>query len=214
MGLSLRGVELLWGDMAFKDSIQAATGAAMATPRRRVAVRVAGGVVAALAVFGLAGYFGGPPLIKYLVEKNATEALGRKVTLGEAHVRPFSLSATINNLTIYEPDGKTPMVTLGEAEAKTSAASVWHLAPVIDSLHVDALSVHVLRDANGRMNFADVQERFAALPPKPADAKPARFSVSNIAVTNTSFVYEDKLLNTVQRVENFTLTLPFLSKTT
>jgi hypothetical protein len=48
------------------------------------------------------------------------------VTLGEAHVRPFSLSATINDLTIYEPDGKTPMVTLGEAEAKTSAASVWH----------------------------------------------------------------------------------------
>jgi Na+/glutamate symporter len=78
MGLSLRGVELLWGDMAFKDSIQAATGAAMATPRRRVAVRVAGGVVAALAVFGLAGYFGGPPLIKYLVEKNATEALGAR----------------------------------------------------------------------------------------------------------------------------------------
>jgi hypothetical protein len=30
-------------------------------------------------------------------------------------------------------------------------------------------------------------------------------------VTNTSFVYEDKLLDTVQRVENFTLTLPFLS---
>ncbi|WP_019451592.1 DUF748 domain-containing protein [Cupriavidus sp. BIS7] len=197
--------------MAFKDSIQAATGAAMATPRRRVAVRVAGGVAAALAVFGLAGYFGGPPLIKYLVEKNATEALGRKVTLGGAHVRPFNLAATINDLTIFEPDGKTPMVTLGEVEATTSAASVWHLAPVVDFLHVDRLSVHVVRDANGRMNFADIQDRFAALPPKPAGAKPARFSVSNIAVTNTSFVYDDKLLNTVQRVENFTLTLPFLS---
>jgi uncharacterized protein involved in outer membrane biogenesis len=167
-------------------------------------------VVAALAVFGLAGYFGGPPLIKYLVEKNATEALGRKVTLGEAHVRPFSLSATINDLTIFEPDGKTPMVTLGEAEANTSAASVWHLAPVVDSLHVDALSVHVVRDANGRMNFADAGtlRRAAA---EAGRRKPARFSVSNIAVTNTSFVYEDKLLDTVQRVENFTLTLPFLS---
>jgi hypothetical protein len=30
-------------------------------------------------------------------------------------------------------------------------------------------------------------------------------------VTNTSFVYDDKPLDTVQRVENFTLTLPFLS---
>lgn len=197
--------------MAFKDSIQAARGAALATPRRRVAVRVAGGVVAALAVFGLAGYFGGPPLIKYLVEKNATEALGRKVTLGGAHVRPFELAATLNDLTIFEPDGKTPMLTLGEVEANTSAASIWHLAPVVDFLHVDRLSVHVVRDANGRMNFADIQDRFAAQPPKPADSKPARFSVSNIAVTNSSFVYEDKPLDTVQRVENFTLTLPFLS---
>lgn len=197
--------------MAFKDSIQSATGAAMATPRRRVAVRVAGGVVAAVAVFGLAGYFGGPPLIKYLVEKNATESLGRKVTLGEAHVRPFELAATLRDLTIFEPDGKTPMVTLGEVEANTSAASVWHLAPVVDFLHIDRLAVHVVRDASGRMNFADVQERFAAQPPKPADSKPARFSVSNIAVTNSSFVYEDKPLDTTQRVENFTLTLPFLS---
>lgn len=197
--------------MAFKDSIQAATGAAMATPRRRVALRVAGGAVAALALFGLAGYFGGPPLIKYLVEKNATEALGRKVTLGAAQVRPFELAATLNDLTIFEPDGKTPMVTLGQIEANTSAASVWHLAPVVDFLHIDRLAVHVVRNAQGRMNFADVQERFAAQPPKPADSKPARFSVSNIAVSNTSFVYEDKVLDTVQRVENFTLTLPFLS---
>nr|WP_315594591.1 DUF748 domain-containing protein [uncultured Cupriavidus sp.] len=197
--------------MAFKDSIQAATGAAMATPRRRVAVRVAGGVVAALAVFGLAGYFGGPPLIKYLVEKNATEALGRKVTLGGAHVRPFELAATLNDLTIFEPDGKTPMLTLGQVEANTSAASVWHLAPVVDFLHVDRLKVHVVRNADGRMSFADIQERFAAQPPKPADSKPARFSISNIAVTDSSFVYEDKPLDTVQRVENFTLTLPFLS---
>ena len=183
----------------------------MATPRRRVALRAVGGVAAALAIFGLAGYFGGPPLIKYLVERNATEALGRKVTLGGAHVRPFELAATLNDLTIFEPDGKTPMLTLGSVEANTSAASVWHLAPVVDFLHVDRLSVHVTRNADGRMSFADIQDRFAAQPPKPADSKPARFSVSNIAVTNTSLVYEDKPLDTVQRVENFTLTLPFLS---
>lgn len=183
----------------------------MATPRRRVAVRVVGGVAAALALFGLAGYFGAPPLIKYLVQKQATEALGRKVTLGAAHVRPFELGATLDDLTIFEPDGKTPMLTLGQVEANASAASLWHLAPVVDSLHVDRLSVRVARDAAGRMSFADVQERFAAQPPKPADSKPARFSVSNIAVTNSSFLYEDKRLDTVQRVENFTLTLPFLS---
>lgn len=193
--------------MAIKDSIQLAT----ATPRRRLAVRVAGGVVAALAVFGLAGYFGGPPLIKSLIEKNATEALGRKVTLGGAHVRPFELAATLSDLTIYEHDGKTPAVTLGELEANTSLASVWHLAPVVDSLHVDRLAVHVVREADGRMSFADVQDKLAAQPPKPPDAKPARFSVNNIAVTGSSLAYEDKVAGSAVRVDNLTLTLPFLS---
>ncbi|SOZ08526.1 DUF748 domain-containing protein [Cupriavidus taiwanensis] len=196
--------------MAFKQSIQAAATVA-ATPRGRLAMRVAGGVAAALAVFGLAGYFGGPPLIKHLVEKQATEALGRKVTLGQAQVRPFELAATLTDLTIYERDGKTPALTLGEVQADTSLASVWHLAPVVDNLHVDRLAVHVVRGADGRMSFADVQEKFAALPPKPADAEPARFSVNNIAVTGSSVRYDDKLLDTTLRVDNLTLTLPFLS---
>ncbi|WP_354685021.1 DUF748 domain-containing protein [Cupriavidus necator] len=193
--------------MAFKQSIQAVA----ATPRGRLATRVVGGVVAALAVFGLAGYFGGPPLLKYLVEKNATEALGRKVTLGKAQVRPFGLAATLSDLTIYERDGKTPALTLGQVEANTSMASVWHLAPVVDNLHVDRLAVHVVRGADGRMSFADIQDKFAALPPKPADAEPARFSVNNIAVTGSTFRYDDKLLDTSLRVDNLTLTLPFLS---
>ncbi|UIF91266.1 DUF748 domain-containing protein [Cupriavidus sp. UYPR2.512] len=202
----MRG-QIFRNDMAFKQSIQAVA----ATPRGRLAARVAGGVVAALAVFGLAGYFGGPPLLKYLIEKNATEALGRKVTLGKAHVRPFELAATLTDLTIYERDGKTPALTLGETEANTSLASVWHLAPVVDNLHVDRLAVHVVRGADGRLSLADIQDKLAAMPPKPPDAKPARFSVNNIAVTGSSFSYDDKLLGSSLRIDNLTLTLPFLS---
>lgn len=53
--------------MAFKISMQAAT----ATPRRRTGLRVAGGIAAAVAIFGLAGYFGGPPLIRSLAASQA-----------------------------------------------------------------------------------------------------------------------------------------------
>ena len=193
--------------MDLKDSIRVAAG----TPRGRLAVRVAGGIVAAVAVFGLAGYFGGPPLLRYVIQKQAGEALGRKVTVADVKVRPFALAATVSGLIIFETDGRTPMVTVGEVEADTSVSSVWHLAPVVDALHVDRLSVHVVRDSAGKMNYDDIQQRIAAMPPKPPDAKPARFSVNNIAITESSFVYDDKLLNTSQRVEQFTLTLPFLS---
>ncbi|GAB7545271.1 DUF748 domain-containing protein [Cupriavidus sp. 8B] len=192
--------------MAIKFSMQAAT----ATPRRRAGLRVAGGIVAALAVFGLAGYFGGPPLIKSLAAKQASEALGRKVTIGGAQVQPFSLAVDVSDITIYEPDGTTPMLTVGEAKIDGAIASLWHFAPVVDAVHIDRPALHLARDASGRMNYADIQERFAARPPAPK-SEPARFSVNNIALTGGSMVFNDKLLNQTQRVDNLTITLPFLS---
>ncbi|EHP38274.1 hypothetical protein OR16_38192 [Cupriavidus basilensis OR16] len=192
--------------MAIKFSMQAAT----ATPRRRAGLRVAGGIVAALAVFGLAGYFGGPPLIKSFAAKQASEALGRKVTFGGAEVQPFSLAVDVSDITIYEPDGTTPMLTVGEARIDGAIASLWHFAPVVDAVHIDRPVLHLARDANGRMNYADIEERFAARPPAPK-SEPARFSVNNIALTGGGLVFDDKLLNQTQRVDNLTITLPFLS---
>lgn len=192
--------------MAIKFSMQAAT----ATPRRRAGLRVAGGIVAALAVFGLAGYFGGPPLIKSFVARQASEALGRKVTFGGAQVRPFSLAVTVSDIKIYEPDGTTPMLSVGEAEIDGAIASLWHMAPVVDAVHIDRPALRLARDANGRMNYADIQERFAARP-APQKSEPARFSVNNIALTGGSIVFDDKQLKQMQRVDNLTITLPFLS---
>lgn len=192
--------------MAFKISMQAAT----ATPRRRTGLRVAAGVLAAVALFGLGGYFGGPPLIRSVAADKASEALGRKVTIGHAEVRPFSLGLTVGDVAIYEPDGKTPMVTLGAAEIDASIASLWHLAPVVDAIHIDRLAVHVVREADGKLSFDDIRDRLAARPAEP-DSKPARFSINNIALTGSTLRFDDKLLGETQQVEHLTVTLPFLS---
>lgn len=193
--------------MAFKISMQAAT----ATPGRRTGLRVAGGIAAAVAIFGLAGYFGGPPLIRSLAASQASEALGRKVTIGAAQVRPFSLAATVGDVTIFEPDGTTPMLTLGSADIDASIASLWRLAPVVDAVHIDRLAVHVVREADGRLGFDDIRERLAARPKSPDDGEPARFSINNIALTGSSLRFEDKMLGETQTVDHLTVTLPFLS---
>lgn len=193
--------------MAFKISMQAAT----ATPRRRTGLRVAGGIAAAVAIFGLAGYFGGPPLIRSLAASQASEALGRKVTIGAAQVRPFSLAATVGDITIFEPDGTTPMLTLGSADIDASIASLWRLAPVVDAVHIDRLAVHVVREADGRLSFDDIRDRLAARPKSPDDGEPARFSINNIALTGSSLRFEDKMLGETQKVDHLTVTLPFLS---
>ena len=193
--------------MAFKISMQAAT----ATPRRRTGLRVAGGIAAAVAIFGLAGYFGGPPLIRSLAASQASEALGRKVTIGTAQVRPFSLAATVGDVTIFEPDGTTPMLTLGSADIDASIASLWRLAPVVDAVHIDRLAVHVVREADGRLSFDDIRDRLEARPKGPDDGEPARFSINNIALTESSLRFDDKMLGETQRVDHLTVTLPFLS---
>ncbi len=193
--------------MAFKISMQAAT----ATPRRRTGLRVAGGIATAVAIFGLAGYFGGPPLIRSLAASQASEALGRKVTIGAAQVRPFSLAATVGDVTIFEPDGTTPMLTLGSADIDASIASLWRLAPVVDAVHIDRLAVHVVREADGRLSFDDIRDRLAARPKSPDDGEPARFSINNIALTGSSLRFDDKMLGETQKVDHLTVTLPFLS---
>ncbi|MCA7083567.1 DUF748 domain-containing protein [Cupriavidus sp. DB3] len=193
--------------MAFKISMQAAT----ATPRRRTGLRVAGGIAAAVAIFGLAGYFGGPPLIRSLAASQASEALGRKVTIGAAQVRPFSLAATVGDVTIFEPDGTTPMLTLGSADIDASIASLWRLAPVVDAVHIDRLAVHVVREADGRLSFDDIRDRLEARPKSPDDGKPARFSINNIALTESSLRFDDRMLGETQRIDHLTVTLPFLS---
>jgi uncharacterized protein involved in outer membrane biogenesis len=193
--------------MASKFSLPAAT----ATPRRRAVLRVAGGIVAAVALFAVAGYAGAPALIKSYGASKASEALGRKVTIGGAQVRPFSLAATISDVTIYQPDGTTPMVHLGSADVDASSASLWRVAPVVDTVHLDALTVNLARDAGGRMSYADIQERLASKPAEPPAKEPARFSINNIALTGGTVVFDDKLLGQTQRIEHLTITLPFLS---
>lgn len=196
--------------MAFKNSMGAALRATVATRRRRIAVRLGVGAVAAVALFGLAGWLGGPPLLRAVIESQAAEALGRKVTVEAAAVRPFALAASIGRLSVMEADGVTPMLSIASIEADASIASLWRLAPVVDSLHVDGVTLRVGRDGDGRFSVDDIRQRMAARPAA-EDSKPARFSINNIAVTGSTLVFDDKLLGETQRIEHLTVTLPFLS---
>nr|WP_255581699.1 DUF748 domain-containing protein [Cupriavidus sp. AU9028] len=190
--------------------LHAVRATAVATPRRRAALWLGAGTAAAVALFGLAGWFGGPPLLRAVIASQASEALGRKVTVETASVRPFALAASLGKLSVMEPDGVTPMLSIASVEADASIASLWRLAPVVDSLHVDGVSLRVGRDAQGRFSFDDIRQRLAARPAAP-DGEPARFSINNIALTGSSIVFDDRLLGETQRVEHLTVTLPFLS---
>ena len=68
-------------------------------PRRAIIATVV------LALYTFAGFFVLPPVVKTQLERRATTALGRAVTVGKVRVNPYTLSVTLENLEVREAGG-------------------------------------------------------------------------------------------------------------
>ena len=172
--------------------------------------RIVLGLVIAVIVFGLLGFFAAPPLIRSQIESRVGTALGDPVTLGGIRLNPFTLKLTAERLHIGEPDGKTPFVDVERLTANASWASLFRAAPILDELRIDGPHIHVRRTAPQRFNFSDILERFAAAPAAP-DTGPARFALSNIAVHGGQVDFDDRVLDATHRVDQIELGIPFIA---
>lgn len=178
--------------------------------RSRRTRRVTIGVLIALVVFGLLGFFAAPPLIRSQVESRASAALGRPVTLGSISLNPFTLKLTAERLHIGERDGKSPFVDIERLTANASWASLFRAAPILDELRIDEPHIHLQRSAPQRFNFSDILERFAADPAAP-DTGPARFALSNIAVHGGQVDFDDRVLDASHRLDHIEIGIPFIA---
>src|SRR5471032_2355440 len=74
--------------------------------------------VAVIVAFGLLGFFGGPPLIRHLVQTQLSQALHRPVTVGRITLNPYTLNLEVDQLRIGEPAvAQTPVPALAPASA-------------------------------------------------------------------------------------------------
>ncbi|SEM20076.1 Uncharacterized protein involved in outer membrane biogenesis [Luteibacter sp. UNCMF331Sha3.1] len=178
--------------------------------RSRRARRIAAWTAGALAAFALLGFVVAPPLIRSQVEKHASAALGRPVTLGDVDFNPFTLDLVIAGLHIGERDGKTPFVDIDRVTANASWASLFRAAPILDALTLDRPRVHLRRDDAHRFNVSDILDRFAS-DPKAPPSEPARFALSNIAIHGGEIDFDDRVLDATHRVDHLELGIPFIA---
>lgn len=183
---------------------------ALAVYRSRRTRRITAGLLIALVVFGLLGFFAAPPLIRSQVESRASAALGRPVTLGGISLNPFTLKLTAERLHIGERDGKAPFIDIDRLTANASWASLFRAAPILDELRIDGPHVRLQRSAPQRFNFSDILDRFAAAPSAP-DAGPARFALSNIAVHGGQIDFDDRVLDATHQVDHIEIGIPFIA---
>ncbi|WP_456236807.1 DUF748 domain-containing protein [Aquabacterium fontiphilum] len=151
-----------------------------------------------------------PGVLKPRVAEAAEQALGVPVALDELTLSPWTLTARLSGLRVGAPDA--PMLRVQAIEAQVSLASLWHRAPVLRRLQVQAPALTLVREAPDRLNISPVlarlREQGAAAP---ASEGPARFAVFNIALEQGSLRYEDRVLGQTHAVDRIRLGVPFVS---
>lgn len=163
-------------------------------------------------VFSALLFFVGPPIVKSFVAKKIGEEIGRRVEFGEVKINPFGLTATIRNISVYEPNQQDKTLAIDELFANLSLVSVGHWAPVVNEIRVDKPVVRIVRTAENLFNFSDIVNRILAnLAKLKSDDSPTQFSLNNIHVRQGRIDYDDRVLKSQHAITDLDLSIPFLS---
>jgi hypothetical protein len=186
--------------MPLRSSLIAVT----ARPRLR---RALAWLVAAVVAFGALGFLLAPLLAKPALERALSDALQRKVTIGQLKINPFAVSTTLRDVSVAERGEGPPLLTVGELYINGGLASLFRLAPVISALRVTQPALHLVRNADGSYNVSDLVDQALNGPPGP----PPRFSVSNIEIVDGRIEFDDRPEHRQHQVTQLKLGIPFLS---
>ncbi|CAG0969469.1 hypothetical protein BURK1_01149 [Burkholderiales bacterium] len=169
---------------------------------RRAAIAV--GAFAAIVVLA---WLVVPPVARSQLESRLTEALGRKTTVDAVAFNPFLLRVTVRRLAIADSAGPAPLLAIDELVADLSSASIWHRAPVLDSLKLVRPSLSLSRDRDGRYNVQDLIDAALAAPEGPTFG----FSLNNIEVDAGAIAFDDGVAGRKHLLDALDVGLPFLS---
>lgn len=165
------------------------------TPRRRAARRRRNlllSLLAAFALFILFGFLGLPPIIKAQAEKRLTAALHRPVGIGRVQVNPFTLSLTLEDFAIREPDGREEFLGWDRLYVNFEILSLvtgeWHFAVI----ELAGPRVRVVVNRDGSLNFSDLlTDTAAAKKPGPAVATVRPVRIDRLLVTGARVDFQD-----------------------
>ena len=161
------------------------------------------------AVLWSATWFVVPSIVRSQAEKAVFDKLGRRLTLGHVAFNPWTLELTVDDIVLAgASDGAPAQLAIKRVHADAALSSLFRLAPVIDSLDIDAPMLRLARLGDGRYDVDDVLQRIAALPPS---EEPARFAVHNIVVRGGGADFVDAPVRATHRVRDVELGVPFIS---
>jgi hypothetical protein len=191
---------------------------------RRPALRALRWLLAAVALYALAGFLIAPAVIKWQMTTILSRELGRAVTLERLSINPFTLTVRAREFAVKEPPGKAPSndepaISFDELYLNASLASVTRLAPVLDEIRLVHPVVRIVRIADNTYNFSDLIQQFTSAsttqaptaPPVDHKTGPLGFSLNNIEIVDGLVTFDDRPAGATHAVSDIQVGIPFIS---
>ncbi len=196
---------------ASTDSAAAAAARPTSAWRARLlrSLRLTAWSIAGLLLLWLLAWAGLPPLLKWQLERQASEALGRSVSVERVDFKPWSLELELNGLRLADAQGQGDQFTLGRLYLDLDARSLLRLAPVVSALEFDRPHLTLRHLGGGRYDIDDLMARLLK-PEQPATELP-RFALSQLQLRDAAIDFIDEPIGRTQQIRQLTLELPLLS---
>ncbi len=163
-----------------------------------------------LVAYTLFGFLAVPKIVRYVLVEKVPEGLHRKVKLKEVSFNPFELYLNIKGLEVDSRAKGKRLLKVNNLDVNVEAISFLKMALIVSRLNLDSPSVFLQRDSKGQLTIEDLLAGKKEEKPEKKE-KSFKFSINNIEIKNGSFVFDDRLKNSVHKAEKIDIGIPFIS---
>ena len=166
--------------------------------------------VAGVLLLWLVSWLTVPMLLKWQLQKQASQALGRIVTVQRVDFQPWSLELSVEGLRVAAAQGDGEQFSVARLYVNAELQSILRLAPVIDALKIEQPRLALRHLGGGRYDVDDIVLRLR-VPPSDPPGESVRFALFNIELVGGEFTFVDDTVGVTHQLRNLALSVPFLS---
>jgi len=171
--------------------------------------------VFAIVLYTVVGFLVLPAVVRLVAVGQLQKHLERDVRISAIEMNPYTLSATIRDMAVMEPDGANRLASFREFHVNLQTVSLFKWAPILKEVRLDGFYAAPVLQKDRRWNFADLMPETPTTAPAPAQEPPAkepfRFSLNNIQISGSEIHFQDDMRGKTHRITDIDIALPFLS---
>ncbi|ESP62602.1 putative exported protein [Smithella sp. ME-1] len=170
------------------------------------------GCVIFLILFGIAGFFIAPAVLKPFIIKKISESLHRKTSVAGININPYAFSVTVKGFSLEDPGKELPFVAFEELYVNADVtSSIFRRALILKKISMKNPYISISRKRDGSYNFTDLIPKDEGKPKPAEEENPFLFSLNNIQIINGKIDFHDEPKQTNHTVREMNLSVPFVS---